>query len=94
MVNINDVPENSGKVVEIDGKKCCLFNDGGNIKAFSAICTHEHFTVQWNDAGKSWDCSLHGARYTGRGKVFQGPAEKNLLPVDIEMAGDEIKLKK
>ena len=94
MINKNDIPENKGKIVEIDGKKCCLFNDAGSIKAFSATCTHEEFTVQWNEAGNSFDCSLHGARYTVRGKVFQGPAEKNLNPVDIVIEGEEIKLKK
>jgi glycine/D-amino acid oxidase-like deaminating enzyme len=47
--------------------------DGRSCKV-SAICTHLGGIVQWNDAEQTWDCPLHGSRFTPDGEVVQGPA--------------------
>ena len=42
--------------------------------AVRAICTHLGGTLRWNDAERSWDCPLHGSRFTEDGDVIEGPA--------------------
>jgi nitrite reductase/ring-hydroxylating ferredoxin subunit len=39
-----------------------------------ALCSHLGGTLAWNDAERSWDCPLHGSRFTPDGKVLEGPA--------------------
>ncbi|HET6562449.1 MAG TPA: FAD-dependent oxidoreductase [Marmoricola sp.] len=52
----------------VDGKTCSVV----------AICTHVGGTLKWNDAEKSWDCPLHGSRFTPDGQVLEGPATRPL----------------
>jgi glycine/D-amino acid oxidase-like deaminating enzyme/nitrite reductase/ring-hydroxylating ferredoxin subunit len=55
--------------------------DGRTCKVL-AICTHVGGTLKWNDAESSWDCPLHGSRFTPDGQVLEGPATRPLLRRD------------
>jgi glycine/D-amino acid oxidase-like deaminating enzyme/nitrite reductase/ring-hydroxylating ferredoxin subunit len=60
----------------------CMVN--GAASKVSAICTHLGGVLGWNDAEQSWDCPLHGSRFTHDGRRLEGPALR-----DLEQVGDQ-----
>ncbi|HYN30813.1 MAG TPA: FAD-dependent oxidoreductase [Dermatophilaceae bacterium] len=43
-----------------------------------AVCPHLAGILSWNDSDLSWDCPLHGSRFTADGHRIEGPALRNL----------------
>jgi len=87
------IPKNSGKVIQSKkGKPVAVFRDEeGRCHTFSAMCPHKACDVLWNDSDKCWDCPCHGARFSPKGELIRGPAERGLYPKNIaENAGDFI----
>jgi len=41
-------------------------------------CPHLGCALHWNEAEHSWDCSCHGSRFDGRGKVLNNPATDDM----------------
>jgi nitrite reductase/ring-hydroxylating ferredoxin subunit len=52
----------------------------GRLCRMVGVCTHLGGPLTWNDAEESWDCALHGSRFTPDGSVLEGPATKPLRP--------------
>ncbi len=83
--SIKKIPNNTGKVVTLQGKRLAVFKDAnGTFHSVSPVCTHAGCIVSWNNEEKSWDCPCHGARYDIEGNVLNGPAQKSLEKIDIE----------
>jgi glycine/D-amino acid oxidase-like deaminating enzyme/nitrite reductase/ring-hydroxylating ferredoxin subunit len=51
---------------------------GGSTCAVSLVCPHLKGVLRWNDAELSWDCPLHGSRFTATGTLLEGPATSDL----------------
>jgi nucleotide-binding universal stress UspA family protein/nitrite reductase/ring-hydroxylating ferredoxin subunit len=82
---IADLGRDRGGVVDVEGKKLAVYIDAeGHTYGLSPRCQHMGCSVQWNDADKTWDCPCHGSRYRFDGTVIQGPATRNLDPVQLE----------
>jgi glycine/D-amino acid oxidase-like deaminating enzyme/nitrite reductase/ring-hydroxylating ferredoxin subunit len=50
----------------------------GVVCRVSAVCTHQHAPLGWNDLEHSWDCPAHGSRFDADGTILEGPAKRNL----------------
>jgi len=57
-------------------------DDEGGVHKFSALCPHLKGVVCWNGLEKSWDCPVHGSRFSKDGICITGPAKAGLSPVD------------
>jgi len=51
--------------------------DGDQVSV-SLICTHLGGICTWNDAERTWDCPLHGSRFSAGGTVVNAPATRPL----------------
>jgi nitrite reductase/ring-hydroxylating ferredoxin subunit len=50
----------------------------GVVCRVSAVCTHQHAVLSWNDLEHSWDCPAHGSRFDADGTLLEGPGTRNL----------------
>lgn len=75
-------PEGQGRVEAADGHKVATCTVDGLTYRHSAVCPHLGGILTWNDAERSWDCPLHGSRFSADGGVLDGPATCGLKPVD------------
>lgn len=81
--DVRTVPaEGEGTVVRQGRKPVAVSTVDGVTCRVSAVCTHLGGLLSWNDAEKSWDCPLHGSRYSPTGEVLQGPTTKDLPVMD------------
>ncbi|KAJ9664931.1 hypothetical protein H2201_004983 [Coniosporium apollinis] len=83
--DIEDLAPGTGGVInKADLKKptAVYKDDQGKVHKFSAICPHLHGVICWNNVEKSWDCPVHGSRFSKDGICITGPAKSNLSPAD------------
>lgn len=78
-----DIPRGGGAVQRRGLSLVALsVDDQGCLHECSAVCPHLGAIVAWNDLEKSWDCPLHGSRFTPTGEVMNGPANTGLTRLD------------
>lgn len=72
------VGEASGLVGHEGFRPVGLCRVDGELQKVSAVCPHLGGVLSWNDAELSWDCPLHGSRFTSTGSRLEGPALRDL----------------
>ncbi|MES2543496.1 MAG: FAD-dependent oxidoreductase [Bacteroidota bacterium] len=88
--NLKNLPLGEGGVFSSGFKKIAIFRDLDNkLHSCSAVCPHLGGILQWNPDEKTFDCPLHGSRFTVDGKVINGPASSNLKNVAVTFPDDE-----
>ena len=71
------------------GSPAVLFKSKTGVYAYSAVCTHEGCTVQYNSASKNLQCGCHGAVFDpGKdGTVVTGPTNEPLPKIKVAVEG-------
>src|SRR5260221_7088987 len=88
---ISDVPANDAKIVKVNKKAIVLLKtDQGQVKAFSAVCTHLGCIVQYQSDRKVFHCNCHGSEFDTNGKNIAGPAPSPLQPYRVELKNDDV----
>jgi glycine/D-amino acid oxidase-like deaminating enzyme/nitrite reductase/ring-hydroxylating ferredoxin subunit len=83
--DFNDIRPGEGAVRRVDGKARAICKDtNGDIRMFSASCTHLKCPVEYNAAERTFDCQCHGSRFSLTGDVIEGPAKLPLKPAEQE----------
>jgi cytochrome b6-f complex iron-sulfur subunit len=82
---------NSGRVVPFGAQAAIVIRtENGELRAFSAICTHLTCTVQYrSDLQHIW-CACHNGHYDLTGRNISGPPPRPLRVYDIAVKDDEI----
>lgn len=88
---LSDIPKNSGEIIKFGSKPVILIRtSGGDLRAFSATCTHLDCTVQYRkDLGVIW-CACHNGKYDLNGHNISGPPPRPLTPYKVVEQGDEV----
>jgi glycine/D-amino acid oxidase-like deaminating enzyme/nitrite reductase/ring-hydroxylating ferredoxin subunit len=78
----SEIAKDSGAVLRRGARMVAVYRDErGVLHERSAMCTHLGCIVHWNSSERTWDCPCHGSRFDKSGKVLNGPANRNLLPI-------------
>ena len=76
---VDEVGPGEGRMLKLGGQKMAVYRDeAGVVHTLSPVCRHMGCHVAWNSAERTWDCPCHGSRYSGEGRVVQGPAVDDL----------------
>lgn len=86
-----EIPANTGKIFKFGSKPGIIIRtESGDLKAFSASCTHLDCIVQYDPRGKQIICACHNGIYDLTGKNVSGPPPRPLEEFAVNVKGDEI----
>jgi len=91
----NDVKTNSGQIFRFGSQPAILVKDtNGELKAFSAVCTHLACIVQYrSDISQIW-CACHNGHFDLNGRNVEGPPPKPLEQFVVNVRADQIVVNK
>jgi Rieske Fe-S protein len=86
-----EIVANSGKIFKFGNKPGLLVRTAsGELKAFSAVCTHLDCIVQYRPDTKQIWCACHNGQYNLSGQNVGGPPPRPLEEFVVNTRGDEI----
>lgn len=91
----NDVKANSGQIFRFGSQPAILVKDtNGELKAFSAVCTHLACIVQYrSDINHIW-CACHNGHFDLNGRNVEGPPPKPLEQYVVNVRAEQIVVNK
>lgn len=88
---VNEIAANSGKIIKFGNKPVLLIRTpAGNLKAFTATCTHLDCIVQYQPESSGIWCACHNGRYDLNGLNVSGPPPRPLEEYAVNTRGDDI----
>jgi len=90
-----DVKPNSGQIFKFGSRPGILIRTpAGELRAFSAVCTHLNCTVQYrSDLSHIW-CACHNGHFDLKGQNIAGPPPRPLDHYVVNVRGDQIVISK
>ncbi len=91
----DDVKTNAGQIFKFGSKPAILVRTpAGELRAFSAVCTHLNCTVQYrSDISHIW-CACHNGHYDLNGQNIAGPPPRPLDSYVVNARGNQIVVSK
>ena len=87
----DEVPSNTGRIFKFGSRPGLLVKTpGGELRAYSARCTHLDCTVQYREDLEHIWCACHNGHYDLNGKNIAGPPPEPLQAYDVNVRGDQI----
>lgn len=91
IVSRSAVPSGGGMIVHSPVGHIAIEDVGGELRAFSAVCTHLGCIVEWQPGRHHvWHCPCHHGLYDREGKVTGGPPPRPLDPVPVVVRDGEV----
>jgi len=90
-----DVKPNTGQIFKFGNRPAILVRTAaGELRAFSAVCTHLNCTVQYRaDLGHIW-CACHNGHFDLNGQNIAGPPPRPLDAFVVNVRGTQIVVSK
>lgn len=89
---LSEIPPGQAKVLPVNEKPVIVVHtQEGQVRAFSAICTHLGCVVEWEEQRRFILCPCHDGRFNAlTGAVISGPPPSPLPEVEVVVEGQEI----
>jgi cytochrome b6-f complex iron-sulfur subunit len=92
---VSELKPNSGRIFKFGTQPgIVLKTQTGEVRAFSATCTHLNCTVQFREDMQHIWCACHNGHYDLNGKNIAGPPPRPLEQYSVNLRGDEIVVSK
>ena len=92
---VTELALNSGKIFKFGNKPGILIRSAtGELKAFSAVCTHLDCIVQYQPEKKQIWCACHNGQYNLSGQNVGGPPPRPLEEYVVNTRGEEVVVSK
>src|SRR4030043_659384 len=86
-----ELAPNSAKLFRFGSSAAVLINTSdGELRAFSATCTHLTCTVRYEGDTETLFCPCHNGRFDLAGNVISGPPPRPLEAYEVEVSGGDI----
>jgi Rieske Fe-S protein len=91
IASVDEVQDGGSKPFSAGGVLGYLLNDGGQLHAVSAICTHMGCRLKpARDGRPGLQCLCHGSRFSRRGAVEQGLAPASLPAIELKVENGRV----
>ena len=92
---VGELATNTAKIFRFGNRPGILVNTPrGELRAFSAVCTHLHCTVQYDQDDSLIWCACHNGKFDLNGQVISGPPPRPLEAYQVNISGEQIVVSK
>lgn len=86
-----DIAAGTGQIFKFGTRPGIIIRTAaGELRAFSAICTHLSCTVQYREDIQHIWCACHNGHYDLNGRNISGPPPSPLAVYDVKVRGDQV----